>query len=229
MRVLLQRHDLDGETILVTAGPTREPLDPVRFISNRSSGKMGYSLAEAGALRGARVVLISGPVQIEPPDGVELVSVQTANEMHRAVLDHLEEASIVIKSAAVADYHVASVPRQKVKKTAMRLSLELDPTPDILADIGRRKKDQLLIGFAAETENLVSEARRKLETKHCDMVVGNIVSQDGIGFESEENEVVLVMSTGETLPLARATKRRLADQILDHALQLRLSLHSRQP
>jgi phosphopantothenoylcysteine decarboxylase/phosphopantothenate--cysteine ligase len=228
MRILLQGHDLDGETILVTAGPTREPLDPVRFISNRSSGKMGYALAEAAALRGARVILVSGPVQLEPPDGVELVSVQTANEMHRAVLDHLDEASMVIKSAAVADYHVASVPRQKVKKTAMRLSLELDPTPDILADIGRRKKDQLLIGFAAETENLVSEARRKLETKHCDMVVGNIVSQDGIGFESEENEVVLVMSTGETRPLARATKRRLADQILDQALQLRLALHSRQ-
>ncbi len=184
--------------VLITAGPTREPLDPVRFISNRSSGKMGYALAEAAKLRGARVVLVSGPVHLSPPENVQLVQVQTAAEMHSAVMAHLDEATIVIKSAAVADYHVAEVPRQKVKKTAMRLSLELDPTPDILAEIGRRKGDRLLIGFAAETENLIAEARRKLETKNCDMIVGNLVSQDGIGFESDENEVVLVMRTGET-------------------------------
>jgi phosphopantothenoylcysteine decarboxylase/phosphopantothenate--cysteine ligase len=225
-RLLTRRHDLDGETILVTAGPTREPLDPVRFISNRSSGKMGYSIAEAAALRGARVILVSGPVTLQPPEGVEVIPVQTALEMHRAVLEHLDESSIIFKSAAVADYHVTQVPRQKVKKTAMRLSLELDPTPDILAELGRRKRDQLLVGFAAETENLLGEARRKLESKRCDMVVANLVSQEGIGFESNDNEVSLVMSTGETVTLPRASKRTLADQILDHALKLRLALHA---
>ena len=225
LRILTQRHDLDGETVLITAGPTREPLDPVRFISNRSSGKMGYSIAEAAVLRGARVILVSGPVQLGEPEGVELVPVQTAAEMHTAVMDRLGEASIVVKSAAVADYHLAHVPGQKVKKTAMRLSLELDPTVDILAEVGRRKTDQLLIGFAAETENLVAEARRKMQTKHCDMVVANNVSGEGIGFESDVNEIVLVLRTGEVLPLPRATKRALADQILDQALKLRLALH----
>lgn len=226
LRLLTQRHDLDGETILITAGPTREPLDPVRFISNRSSGKMGYSLAEAASLRGARVLLVSGPVNLPAPEGVELIPVQTALEMHAAVMEHLPEASIVIKSAAVADYHLANVPRQKVKKTAMRLSLELDPTPDILAELGRRKSGQLLVGFAAETENLIPEARRKLVTKGCDMVVANLVSQEGIGFESDLNEVSIVSRTGETVALPRGTKRKLADLILDHALKLRLALHA---
>jgi phosphopantothenoylcysteine decarboxylase/phosphopantothenate--cysteine ligase len=227
LRLLTQRHDLDGEVVLITAGPTREPLDPVRFISNRSSGKMGYSLAEAAILRGARVVLVSGPVNLPPPESAEVVQVQTAAEMHRAVMEHLDESTIVIKTAAVADYYVSEVPRQKVKKTAMRLSLELEPTPDILAEVGRRKGDRLLIGFAAETENLVAEARRKLETKNCDMIVGNLVSQDGIGFESDLNEVVLVMRTGETVSPPMGPKRRIADQILDQALKLRLALHHR--
>jgi phosphopantothenoylcysteine decarboxylase/phosphopantothenate--cysteine ligase len=229
LRVLTRRHDLDGEVILITAGPTREPLDPVRFISNRSSGKMGYALAEAAALRGARVLLVSGPVQIEPPCGVELVRVQTAHEMRDAVMEHLGDCSIIIKTAAVADYYVANVPKQKVKKTAMRLSLELDPTPDILAEAGaeiaRRASGQLLIGFAAETENVVAEAKRKLQAKKCDMVVANDVSKGGAGFESDENEVVLALRTGEVIPLPRATKRILADQILDEALKLRLALH----
>jgi phosphopantothenoylcysteine decarboxylase/phosphopantothenate--cysteine ligase len=224
-RILHQRHDFDNETVLITAGPTREPMDPVRFISNRSSGKMGYALAEAAAARGARVILVSGPVHLTPPEGVETIQVQTALEMHHAVMSHLDESSIVIKAAAVADYYVANVPKQKVKKTPMRLSFELDPTPDILAEVGRRKKDQLLIGFAAETQNLVPEARRKLESKNCDMVVANLVSQDGVGFESEENEVVLVQRTGEILNLDKAPKRVIADQVLDQALILRLALH----
>lgn len=228
LRVLNQRHDLDGETVLVTAGPTREPLDPVRFISNRSSGKMGYALAEAASARGARVVLVSGPVQIPPPEGVTVVPVQTAVEMFDAVMAHLDESTIIIKTAAVADYHLTNVPIQKVKKTAMRLSLEFDPTPDILAEVGRRKKDQLLIGFAAETQNVTAEARRKMETKNCDMVVGNLVSSEGLGFESDSNEVVLALRTGDTLPLPRAPKREIAHQILDHALKLRLALHARQ-
>jgi phosphopantothenoylcysteine decarboxylase/phosphopantothenate--cysteine ligase len=145
--------------------------------------------------------------------------------MREAVMSRLDEASIVVKTAAVADYYVANVPRQKVKKTPLRYSLELEPTPDILAEIGRRKQDQILIGFAAETENLVPEARRKLESKNCDMVVANLVSQDGTGFESEENEVVLVQRTGENLRLAKAPKRVIADQVLDQILKLRLALH----
>jgi len=225
-RLLCQRHDLDGETLLITAGPTREPMDPVRFISNRSSGKMGYALAEAALARGAHVILISGPVNLTAPEGVELVPVQTAVEMYDAVMSRLDETTIVIKAAAVADYYVANVPKQKVKKTPMRLSFELDPTPDILAEIGRRKKDQLLIGFAAETENLVPEARRKLASKNCDMVVGNLVSREGVGFESEENEVVLVQRNGEIRNLDKAPKRVIADQVLDQALILRLALHS---
>jgi phosphopantothenoylcysteine decarboxylase/phosphopantothenate--cysteine ligase len=224
--ILHQRHDLDNETLLITAGPTREPMDPVRFISNRSSGRMGYALAEAAVARGARVVLISGPVHLAAPEGVELIQVQTALEMYHAVMSRLDEASIVIKAAAVADYYVADVPRQKVKKTPMRLSLQLEPTPDILAEIGRRKAGRLLIGFAAETENLAPEARRKLESKNCDMVVANLVSQDGIGFESEENEVLLVQRTGENVRLAKAPKRVIADQVLDQALMLRLALHN---
>lgn len=218
--------DLEGETVLVTAGPTQEPLDPVRFITNRSSGKMGYSIAEAAAARGARVILVSGPVNIPAPKGIEVIHVQTAVEMRNAVMEHLKESTIIVKSAAVADYHVSQVPQQKIKKTAARLSLELDPTPDILAELGRNKKDQLLIGFAAETENLTDEARRKLQTKNCDMVVGNLVNRENVGFEADENEVVLVLKTGENVPLPRAPKRQVADQILDHALRLRLALHA---
>ncbi len=224
--LLIRRRDLEGETVLVTAGPTQEPLDPVRFISNRSSGKMGYALAEAAAARGARVILVSGPVHVTPPSGALTVRVRTAAEMRAAVLEHLPSATIIIKAAAVADYHLAQVPRQKMKKTAARLSLELDPTPDILAELGQKKADRLLIGFAAETENLMEEARRKLKSKNCDMVVANRVDVEGSGFESDENEVVLVMRTGETVPLPRASKRELADLIFDHVLKLRLALHA---
>jgi phosphopantothenoylcysteine decarboxylase / phosphopantothenate---cysteine ligase len=228
MRLLNPRRDLEGETVLVTAGPTQEPLDPVRFISNRSSGKMGYALAGAALARGARVILVSGPVSLEPPSGVELVKVKTAAEMHHAVIERLPEATMILKAAAVADYHVANVPSQKVKKSALRLSLELDPTPDILADLGRCKRDQLLVGFAAETENLVAEARRKLESKNCDMVVANIVGTEGSGFESDQNEVVLVLRTGDVVPLPRASKREIADQIYDHAVKLRLAVRAAQ-
>ena len=224
----LHARDLEGETVLITAGPTEEPLDPVRFISNRSSGKMGYALAEAAAERGAQVILISGPVDLAAPHGVRLVHVRTAREMHDAVMEHLGEAGIIVKAAAVADYHLAQVPRHKIKKTAMRMSLDLDPTPDILAELGRKKGDRLLIGFAAETENLVESARQKLQSKNCDMVVANLVNQEATGFESDENEVVLVLRTGETIPLARAPKRLIADRIFDQVLKLRLALHAAQ-
>lgn len=225
VRLLTVRHDLDGETVLLTAGPTQEALDPVRYITNRSSGKMGYALADAAARRGARVILVSGPVSLQPPAGVELIRVRTAVEMRDAVMSHLEPATIVIKSAAVADYHVREVPTQKTKKTAARWTIDLDPTPDILAEVGRNKGDRLLVGFAAETQNLVAEGRRKLETKNCDMVVANLVSKEGTGFESDQNEVVLVMSTGENVALPKDAKRVLADGILDHVLKLRLALH----
>jgi phosphopantothenoylcysteine decarboxylase/phosphopantothenate--cysteine ligase len=220
------RRDLENETFIITAGPTQEPLDPVRYISNRSSGKMGYALADAAASRGARVILISGPVHLTPPAGVELVPVRTAAEMRDKVFERLEEADVVIKSAAVADFHLSKVPDQKVKKTAARVSLELDPTPDILAELGRNKTHQLLIGFAAETQNLIQESRRKLETKNCDMVVGNFVGGSEIGFESDQNEVILVLKTGDNVKIPRASKREIADRILDEALKLRLSLHA---
>jgi len=224
--VLSARRDLEGETVLVTAGPTQEPLDPVRFISNRSSGKMGYALAEAARARGAEVVLVSGPVALGPPAGVKVVRVRTAVEMREAVLAHLEWASIIVKAAAVADYHLARVPEHKMKKTAARLSVELDPTPDILAELGQRKGDRLLVGFAAETQNLVGEARRKLASKGCDLLVGNRVDREGVGFESDDNEVTLVSCTGEVTPLPRAPKRELADRIYDELLKLRLTIHA---
>jgi phosphopantothenoylcysteine decarboxylase / phosphopantothenate---cysteine ligase len=227
-RETAKRRDLEGETVLVTAGPTQEPLDPVRFISNRSSGKMGYALAEAAAARGARVILISGPVHLPPPRGVEVILVRTAREMRDQVFENLGPAGIVVKAAAVADFQVSRVPDQKIKKTAARISLELDPTPDILAELGRKKEDRLLIGFAAETQNLTQESKRKLELKNCDMVVCNLVGGAETGFESDQNEVLLVMRTGEVLPLPRASKREIAQRIFDEVLKLRLAMHAAQ-
>jgi phosphopantothenoylcysteine decarboxylase / phosphopantothenate---cysteine ligase len=215
--------DLEGETVLITAGPTREPLDPVRYISNRSSGKMGYALAQAAAARGAHVVLISGPVNLAPPAGVTLIPVHTAAQMRDAVFANLEPATIIVKAAAVADFHVTKPPQQKIKKTAARLSLELDPTPDILSELGRKKGDRLLIGFAAETENLTSESHRKLEEKGADMIVGNLVGEES-GFDSDENEVVLALRGGELIDVPRASKRQIAEKILDQILRLRIAL-----
>jgi phosphopantothenoylcysteine decarboxylase / phosphopantothenate---cysteine ligase len=225
------RRDLEGETVLITAGPTQEPLDAVRYITNRSSGKMGYALAEEAAARGARVLLVSGPVNLEDPPGVETVRVRTAVEMSQAVMERLEQATIIVKAAAVADYHRANAPRIKEKKTAARLSLELDPTPDILAEVGTKKGDRLLVGFAAETDHLIEEARRKLESKNCDMVVANLVAQEGVGqdgtgFDSDENEVVLVLRSGETIPVPRAPKRSIARAIFDQMMKLRLVSHN---
>jgi phosphopantothenoylcysteine decarboxylase/phosphopantothenate--cysteine ligase len=214
--------DFEGETVLITAGPTQEPLDPVRYISNRSSGKMGYALAEAAAARGAKVILVSGPVSIGPPAGVEVVPVKTAVEMRDAVFARLDEADVVIKSAAVADFHLAKVPEQKVKKTAARISMELDPTPDILSEVGRKKRaEQVLVGFAAETENLASESKRKLESKNADLIVGNDVAAAGVGFESDQNEVILVKKAGPVVKVPRASKREVADRILDEVRTLR--------
>jgi phosphopantothenoylcysteine decarboxylase/phosphopantothenate--cysteine ligase len=221
----ISKHDLEGETVLITAGPTQEPLDAVRYLSNRSSGKMGYALAEEAASRGAKVILISGPVAL--PDFPGTIHVQTAAQMFDAVMSHLEESTIIIKAAAVADYHRSDAPQHKVKKTAARMSIELDPTVDILAELGQKKGDRLLIGFAAETENLIGEARRKLESKNCDMVVANLVSQSGIGFDSDQNEVVLVTRDADPLTVRRAPKRAIAARILDETMKLRLALHAK--
>jgi phosphopantothenoylcysteine decarboxylase/phosphopantothenate--cysteine ligase len=219
------KRDLEGETILITAGPTQEPLDAVRYLSNRSSGKMGYALAEEASERGAKVILISGPVSL--PEPANVIHVQTAAQMFDEVMKHLEESTIIIKAAAVADYHRADAPQHKIKKTAARMSIELDPTVDILAELGRKKGDRLLIGFAAETENLIGEARRKLESKNCDMVVANLVSQEGIGFDSNENEVVLVTRHADPIAVRRAPKKAIAARILDETMKLRLALHAK--
>jgi phosphopantothenoylcysteine decarboxylase/phosphopantothenate--cysteine ligase len=221
-----QKRDLTGETVLVTAGPTQEALDPVRFITNRSSGKMGYAVAQAAAQRGAQVILVSGPVALKTPPGVLLVPVQTAQEMRKAVMEHLEQSSIIIKTAAVADYYVADIPKQKLKKTATRLSLEMDPTPDILAEVGQKKGDRLLIGFAAETDNLLEEARRKMTQKKCDMLVANLVNRKGLGFESDQNEVDIITQTGQVVHAGPADKAEIAERILDQVATLRLHLHS---
>jgi phosphopantothenoylcysteine decarboxylase/phosphopantothenate--cysteine ligase len=220
------KSDFSGETVLVTAGPTQEALDPVRYISNRSSGKMGYAIAAAAARRGARVILVSGPVHLQAPPHVEVIAVQTAQEMRQAVFENLQAATIVLKSAAVADYYVASIPEQKRKKTATRLSLELDPTPDILAELGQKKGDRLLIGFAAETENLLEEARRKMNTKKCDMVVANLVSAKGLGFESDRNEVDILSRSGQVVHAGPADKNEIAERILDEVGMLRLNLRA---
>lgn len=220
LAALLPERDFEGETVLITAGPTQEPIDPVRYISNRSSGKMGYALAEAAAARGAKVILISGPVTLPVPRDVHRISVHTAQEMRTQVFENLGPATIVIKCAAVSDFQVLHVAGQKIKKTSARLSLELDPTPDILSELGRKKGERLLIGFAAETENLEEEARRKLETKNCDMVVANLVGGPGSGFESDRNEVLLVLPTGAPVPVPSGSKRQVAERILDRILKL---------
>ncbi len=223
-----QKKDLEGETILVTAGPTQEALDPVRYISNRSSGKMGYALASVASKRGAKVILISGPVSIAAPAQVGLIPVRTAYEMRKAVMENLEEATIILKCAAVADYYLSEIPQQKLKKTAARFSLELEPTPDILAEVGQRKGDRLLIGFAAETQNLLDEARRKMVTKNCDMLVANLVNQEGLGFESDRNEVEIITRSGPVIHAGPADKSEIAERILDQITTLRLSVRHAQ-
>jgi phosphopantothenoylcysteine decarboxylase/phosphopantothenate--cysteine ligase len=214
------RGDLEGQTFLITAGPTQEPLDPVRYLSNRSSGKMGYALAEAALRRSAKVILISGPVAIAAPAGCHLFPVTTAQEMRDAVFAHLETATVIIKCAAVADYRPARQSPQKIKKTDAPVSLELERTPDILAELGQERGNRLLIGFAAETENLRDYASQKLASKNCDMIVANLVGQPDSGFESDSNEVLIALKSGEFIPTAKASKREVADKILNEVLKL---------
>ncbi|HXE90097.1 MAG TPA: bifunctional phosphopantothenoylcysteine decarboxylase/phosphopantothenate--cysteine ligase CoaBC [Terriglobales bacterium] len=211
--------DLAGETVLVTAGPTREPIDPVRFLSNRSSGRMGYALAEAALRRGARVILVSGPVALEPPAAAELVRVETAEEMRTAVLARFAESSIVIKCAAVSDYRPREAAAEKIKRTG-DLALDLVPTPDILAELGAARTTQLLIGFAAETENTVENARRKLQSKPVDIIVVNDVSRPGVGFDSERNAVT-ILSADEQIDVPETSKWEVAHRVLDAVVRLK--------
>jgi phosphopantothenoylcysteine synthetase/decarboxylase len=200
---------------LITAGPTREPIDPVRFLSNRSSGRMGYALAEAACEAGNVVVLISGPVTLSAPEGVTLITVETAREMFDAVQTQLSGCDAAIFSAAVADYRPAHVVAQKLKKTADKLTLELERTEDILGSARSKLGFQgFLVGFAAETENLIVHAQEKLERKGCDMIVANDVSQAGIGFDSAENEVTLCLPGGRTIHLPRQSKTALARELI---------------
>jgi phosphopantothenoylcysteine decarboxylase/phosphopantothenate--cysteine ligase len=215
-----RRHDLAGEIVLVTAGGTREALDPVRYLGNRSSGKMGYALAEAAQSRGAKVILISGPSSLHPPAHCELVKVVTADQMRAAVLERMTEATLVVKAAAVADYRPVNVSDHKLKRTGPMM-LELAPTEDILAEVVRRRKPgQLIIGFAAETENRMENGRAKLLRKGADAIVVNTVTGDGVGIEADFNSATfLTLSTATELP--EMPKRNLADRILDEVLTLR--------
>jgi phosphopantothenoylcysteine decarboxylase/phosphopantothenate--cysteine ligase len=212
--------DLAGEVLLVTAGGTREALDPVRFLGNRSSGKMGYALADAAQSRGAKVILISGPSALHPPANCEVVKVTTADQMREAVLGRMNEATLLIKAAAVSDYRPVSVSAQKLKRSGP-LTLELAPTEDILAEVVRRRRPgQLIVGFAAETENQMENGRAKLLRKGADAIVVNDVSGEGTGFDAEMNAATfLTLSTAIELP--QMSKRSLADRILDEILTLR--------
>jgi phosphopantothenoylcysteine decarboxylase / phosphopantothenate---cysteine ligase len=216
--------ELAGETVLITAGPTREPIDPVRYVGNRSSGKMGYAIAEAALRRGARVILISGPTNLNPPSAAEVVNVQTAQEMRDAVLARAPEASIIIKAAAVADYRPKNAADQKIKRQAgASLPLELEGTADILAELGKSKSSkQILIGFAAETENVLENARKKLLTKLLDAIVVNDVSQPGIGFDSERNAVTII-TQHDVIDVPESSKWDVAQRVIETAIKLRVS------
>ncbi|MFL6215300.1 MAG: bifunctional phosphopantothenoylcysteine decarboxylase/phosphopantothenate--cysteine ligase CoaBC [Blastocatellia bacterium] len=211
---------LAGERVLITAGPTYEALDPVRGITNRSSGKMGYALAESAMSMGAEVTLVTGPVALTPPAGACAIRVRSAAEMLEAVQANLDTATIVVMAAAVADYRPARAASQKIKKADSTLTLELEPTDDILATVGRNKGTRLLIGFAAETENVVANARKKLESKNADLIVANDVSATDAGFDVDTNRVTLVSALATTeLPLL--SKRQAADRILEAAMSLK--------
>jgi phosphopantothenoylcysteine decarboxylase / phosphopantothenate---cysteine ligase len=225
--VLHAQQDLRGQTILVTAGPTCEDLDPVRYLTNRSSGKMGYAVAEAAAHRGAKVILVSGPVNLDTPTGVERVDVRTAEEMHRAVNARFSECAVAIFAAAVADYRSAQPASEKIKRNREALSLTLEPTPDILAGAAAHKGGTLIVGFAAETQNVAENARKKLAAKNADLIVANDVTAEGAGFDHDTNIVTLFSRDGRDLALPKLTKAEVAQRILDEVLRLK-NIHSSQ-
>src|SRR5579864_2745577 len=211
--------DLAGETVLITAGPTREKIDPVRYLTNRSSGRMGYALAEAALRRGARVLLVSGPTSLTPPGGAELTRVDSAEEMRQLVLKLLPQVTIVIKTAAVSDYRPKSSASQKIKRGGPMV-LELEPTADILSEIARHKQSQLIIGFAAETQNALENARKKLASKSLDAIVVNDVSREGVGFDSDRNAVTIITQQ-EVVEVPETTKWEVAQRVLDQVVRLR--------
>jgi phosphopantothenoylcysteine decarboxylase / phosphopantothenate---cysteine ligase len=221
IRCRLKKKDLAGEKLVVTAGPSREPLDPVRYISNRSSGKMGYALARAAAKRGADVVLISGPTALELPAGVKLTPVNTAAEMRQAILNEFAACTAVIMAAAVTDYHPVEFSPGKIKRGNAPLDVRLEPTADILKELGQRKDGKLLVGFAAETDNLAANAEKKLREKNLDMIVANDVTKEGSGFDGDTNIVTILDRRGARRSLPLMSKDEVADQIFDHLLTLK--------
>jgi phosphopantothenoylcysteine decarboxylase/phosphopantothenate--cysteine ligase len=221
MEDLLTPKDLKGEKILVTGGPTQEPMDPVRFVTNRSSGKMGYALAKVAKRRGAEVILISGPTSLSlPRRDIHYVPVRTAEEMRQAVFAHLEGSSVVIKAAAVSDYRPKVVSEKKMKKGDPEHLLALEKTKDILEELGKKKGNRILVGFAAETEDLVAHAQKKLQEKNLDLIVVNDVTQPGAGFGSDTNEVKILSASGQKKDLPLATKEEISGAILDHVVAL---------
>jgi phosphopantothenoylcysteine decarboxylase / phosphopantothenate---cysteine ligase len=216
--------DLLGENLLVTAGPTCEDIDPVRFLSNRSSGKMGYAIAGAAARRGAKVVLVSGPTELGNPEDIERVGVRSAEEMLEAVQKYFAASSIAIFTAAVADYRIAEPLSTKIKHNDEAITIRLEPNPDILATMAREKGDRLVIGFAAETENVAENARKKLLSKNADVIVANDVTAEGAGFDVDTNIVTLFSRDGRDLPLPRMSKADVAQRVLDEAVRLRSTL-----
>jgi len=220
-QTLHTQKDFEGETMLVTAGPTCEDLDPVRYLTNRSSGKMGYAVAAAAARRGAKVSLVSGPVNLETPAGVERVSVRTAEEMRNSVVERLPESTIAIFAAAVADYRPAETQTEKMKRNREPLTIRLEPTPDILAEAAQTKGDRLIVGFAAETEHVAENARKKLAAKNADLIVANDVTAEGAGFDHDTNIVTLFSRDGRDLALPKLGKSAVAQRILDEVLRLR--------
>jgi len=211
--------DLSGETVLITAGPTREKIDPVRYLTNRSSGRMGYALAEAALRRGARVLLVSGPTSITPPAAAELTRVESTEEMRDTVLKLLPQATVVIKTAAVADYRPKKSADQKIKRKGP-MSLELEATPDILKEISAKKTAQIVVGFAAETENVLENARQKLVSKSLDAIVVNDVSREGVGFDSDRNAITII-THDDVVEVPETTKWEVAQRVLDHVVKLR--------
>src|SRR5450755_4045323 len=211
--------ELAGETVLITAGPTREKIDPVRYLTNRSSGRMGYALAEAALRRGARVLLVSGPTVLTPPGAAEVTRVESAEEMRQTVLKLLPQATIVIKTAAVSDYRPKTLAGQKIKRKGP-ISLELEATPDILKELSSKKGAQIIVGFAAETENVLENARQKLVVKNLDAIVVNDVSREGVGFDSERNAVTII-TRDEVVEVPETTKWEVAQRVLDQVVRLR--------
>ncbi len=222
--VLGLRNDLSDETILITAGPTCEDIDPVRYLTNRSSGKMGYALADAANRRGARVILISGPTDLAAPSGAEWIPVRTTEEMHRAVREHSTESSAAILAAAVSDYRPVAQHAEKIKRGRENLMVELEPTADILADLAREKSSRIIVGFAAETERVAENARSKLLRKGADMIVANDVTREGAGFDTDTNIVTIFHRDGREFSLPKMTKFDVANRILDEIVQLRQQL-----